>query len=65
MEKTKITLSPSMDIQVSSNFERLMDYYLDRNSLKLSKLYQSLENEGKFVVRQKNVKKNLIKFLWR
>ena len=48
-KKTKITLSPSMDIQVSSNFERLMDYYLESNSLKLNKLYQSLETEGKFV----------------
>ena len=57
-KKTKITLSPSMDIQVSSNFERLMDYYLDRNSLKLSKLYQSLENEGKFVVSKKMLKKS-------
>ena len=61
-KKTKITLSPSMDIQVSSNFERLMDYYLDRNSLKLSKLYQSLENEGKFVVSKKMLKKISLNF---
>ena len=51
-----------MDIQVSSNFERLMDYYLDRNSLKLSKLYQSLENEGKFVVSKKMLKKISLNF---
>ena len=51
-----------MDIQVSSNFERLMDYYLDRNSLKLSKLYKSLETKGKFVVSKNILKKILLNF---
>ena len=40
MERKDVSpsLSPSMDIQVSSNFERLLFEILDRDSIKLNKL---------------------------
>ena len=40
-DKVNETISPSMDISVASNFERLIyDYYLDRDSDLCSELYQ-------------------------
>ena len=44
-EKVNESLSPSMDIQVSSNFERLIYYYTE-DSLYVSKLYEELDKKG-------------------
>jgi threonine synthase len=44
------TISPSMDIQVSSNFERLLFEALDRDASTLSRLMQSLSQSGGFGV---------------
>ena len=41
------TLSPSMDIQVASNFERLIYDINDQNTEKTSKIMQSIKNEKK------------------
>ena len=46
-EDVKATTSPSMDIQISSNFERLLFESLDRDSEKLRNLFKELkENNG-------------------
>jgi threonine synthase len=44
------TTSPSMDIQVSSNFERLLFQALDRDAGALSRLMQSLGQSGAFTI---------------
>ena len=47
--KTKVneTISPSMDISVASNFERLLyDFYLNRDSDSCSKLYSKFPDES-------------------
>ena len=55
MEKKKAvtTISPSMDIQISSNFERLLYFYFENNSNKINELYNKLEKKGQFVVKKK------------
>jgi threonine synthase len=40
------TISPSMDIQVASNFERYLYYRLDRDSAKLRELMEGFERSG-------------------
>jgi threonine synthase len=42
------SLAPSMDIQVASNFERLLYFILDGDSEKLRKVMSSIGNEGKY-----------------
>jgi len=44
------TQSPSMDIQVASNFERLLFDLCDRDGAEVSTLMRQLETEGRFVV---------------
>jgi threonine synthase len=44
------TISPSMDIQVSSNFERLLFEALDRDAADLQRLMNSLGQSGSFTV---------------
>lgn len=44
------TYSPSMDIQVASNFERYLYYLLDENPNKVSALMDQFKAEGKIVV---------------
>jgi threonine synthase len=44
------TMSPSMDIQVSSNFERLLFEAMDRDAPALKRLMQSLGQSGAFTV---------------
>ncbi|RUT30652.1 threonine synthase [Paenibacillus zeisoli] len=46
----KSTHSPSMDIQVASNFERYLYYLLDENVEKVSEYMKQLQTEGKIVV---------------
>ena len=51
------TLSPSMDIQVASNFERLIYDINDQNTDKTSKIMQSIKNEKKYLIEEKELKK--------
>ncbi|USB34077.1 threonine synthase [Paenibacillus sp. YPG26] len=46
----KSTHSPSMDIQVASNFERYLYYLLDEKVEKVSEYMKQLQTEGKIVV---------------
>jgi threonine synthase len=47
-DKVKPSLSPSMDIQVSSNFERLLFYILKEDDQKVVSLMKSLKDKGSF-----------------
>ena len=48
--KVTPTISPSMDIQVSSNFERLLFEALDRDSERLQRLMDNLAQSGDFAI---------------
>ncbi|HSF93050.1 MAG TPA: threonine synthase [Paracoccaceae bacterium] len=46
------SISPSMDIQVSSNFERLLFDLYDREGAAVAQLMDSLKNDGAFTISQ-------------
>ncbi|WP_208437854.1 threonine synthase [Bartonella taylorii] len=50
------TTSPSMDIQVSSNFERLLFESSDRNSMRIRNTMENLEKLGYFNLGEKQLK---------
>ena len=56
--KVKFSISPSMDIQVASNFERLISSYYNNNSKKISNLMMQLNVKGYYKV-DKNILKNI------
>ena len=56
--KVRFSISPSMDIQVASNFERLISSYYNNNSKKISKLMMELNSRGFYKV-AKNILKNI------
>jgi threonine synthase len=49
------TYSPSMDIQVASNFERYLYYLLDENPEAVSALMEQFKSEGKISVNEEQV----------
>ena len=51
------TLSPSMDIQVASNFERLIYDVKDQNAEKTNKIMQEIKNEKKYLIEEKELNK--------
>ena len=46
------SLAPSMDIQIASNFERLLFYFLDGNSERVCEVMQSFRENGKYSFEQ-------------
>jgi threonine synthase len=54
--KVKASISPSMDIQVSSNFERLLFYILNSRDFEVKKLMHNLETKGYFKLTRKQKK---------
>ena len=56
--KVKFSISPSMDIQVASNFERLISSYYNNNSKKISELMKQLSSKGFYKI-DKNILKNI------
>jgi len=55
--KVEQTISPSMDIQVASNFERLIFDIFDCDSTKTLKLMNDLKKFGEFQIEKKYLKK--------
>ncbi len=53
--KVKPSISPSMDIQVASNFERLLFYVLGENDQKVSLLMDDLSKKGFFKLDQSTI----------
>ena len=51
------TLSPSMDIQVASNFERLIYDVKDQNAEKTNKIMQEIKNEKRYLIEEKELNK--------
>lgn len=51
------TYSPSMDIQVASNFERYLYYLLDEDSKAIFELMEQFKTEGKIVVNEERLRK--------
>jgi threonine synthase len=53
-EKSEVvhTISPSMDIQIASNFERYLYYKLDQNSTALKKEMESITTNGKIICKK-------------
>ena len=58
IDRAKATISPSMDIQISSNFERLLFEAYDRNSLSIDNLMDNLKNSKEF-----KIEKNALNFI--
>ena len=55
--KTEHTLSPSMDIQVASNFERLIFDIINNDSERTIKLMHELKEKGEFKLSNEEIKK--------
>ena len=51
------TTSPSMDIQVASNFERLLFEALDRDSEALCRLMEAFERDGRMIIPESALKR--------
>jgi threonine synthase len=56
MRDVKATTSPSMDIQISSNFERLLFEAYDRDASKVRGAMASLKQSGSFEIEEKALK---------
>ena len=48
LDKVMPSLAPSMDIQVASNFERLLYYFLDGNTSKVVEVMSKFREQGKY-----------------
>lgn len=60
--KVTPTISPSMDIQVSSNFERYLCDLMDRDHTGLETLMQAFRTGGSFKLAEKSMKRALADF---
>ena len=56
-DKVKATITPSMDIQVASNFERLLYYILDESDSKVGSLMNDLSSKSLFNLKKKEIDK--------
>ncbi len=56
-DTVKATITPSMDIQVASNFERLLYYILDESDTKVGSLMSDLSSKNLFNLEKKEVDK--------
>ena len=54
-DKVKQTITPSMDIQVASNFERLLYYILDENDSRVGSLMNDLSSKNSFNLEKKEI----------
>ena len=58
----KQTVTPSMDIEVSSNFERYLFELYDRDGAEIARLMQSLNQTGRFSIDEDRLKQSQIHF---
>ena len=56
-DKVKPSITPSMDIQVASNFERLLFYILGENDNAVISLMKDLSSKGLFKLKKKEIEK--------
>ena len=56
-DTVKATITPSMDIQVASNFERLLYYILDESDIKVGSLMNDLSSKSLFNLEKKEIDK--------
>ena len=62
VEKVTETISPSMDIQIASNFERLIYDLNDKNDLKTINTMSDIKDKKKYVIDNKTLEKLNIDF---
>lgn len=53
----RMTYSPSMDIQVASNFERYLYYVLDENAAEVDRLMKQFKTEGEISIPEEALRK--------
>jgi threonine synthase len=63
VEKVIETISPSMDIQIASNFERLIYDLNNGNDLQTSNAMKDIKDKGKYIIDQEKLYKINIDFL--
>ena len=63
IEKVFETISPSMDIQIASNFERLLFDINNHDDIKIVSLMRDIKEKGKYVIDNDKLKKIGIDFL--
>ena len=61
-DTVKPSITPSMDIQVASNFERLLFYILNENDDKVSLLMNNLSSKGLFNLQKKEIERIKVDF---
>ena len=57
VEKVAETISPSMDIQLASNFERLIYDLNNHNDEKTTKAMKDIKENGKYIISEENLNK--------
>ena len=57
------TISPSMDIQIASNFERLIYDLNDQNDLRTADIMKNIKEKGKYEINKENLDKINLNFL--
>ena len=63
VENVLETISPSMDIQIASNFERLIYDLNDQNDKKTVEAMKAIKEKGKYKINKKNLDKINVNFL--
>ena len=63
VESVSETISPSMDIQIASNFERLIYDLNDHNDEKTIEVMKSIKEKGKYIIDKESLDKININFL--
>lgn len=58
------TISPSMDILISSNLERLIYEMYDRDDAKINEIYDSLKEKGEFEIDFSMIKRSIFEAGW-
>ena len=56
-DRVQPSITPSMDIQVASNFERLLFYIMDENDNNVISLMDELTSKGSFKLQKKEIEK--------